>query len=218
MAGDLQLPIVGAWLTIRAGTEQDLEDWYLLETDPDVKRYVGGPATRPRDEWLSGMRGWIQRREMLHAVVAVNASGAFAGRALLSRNDPNSNERELQVLIAKTHWGEGFGREASELLIRAGFKRGAPAISAVVHPENAASLALVQTLGFKSAGKKSSDRWDNGHLIFRLERPVGRWKAQAADASFESPEAAARPSGSAESRLPGGSDTTFIDTQRCASR
>src|SRR5215472_16484571 len=218
MAGDLQLPIVGARLTIRAGTEQDLEDWYLLETDPDVKRYVGGPATRPRDEWLSGMRGWIQRREMLHAVVAVNPSGAFAGRALLSRNDPNSNERELQVLIAKTHWGEGFGREASELLIRAGFKRGAPAISAVVHPENAASLALVQTLGFKSAGKKSSDRWDNGHLIFRLERPVCRWKAQAADASFESPQAAARPSGSAESSLPGGSDTPFIDPRRCAPR
>jgi RimJ/RimL family protein N-acetyltransferase len=134
MAGDLRLPIVGARLTIRAGTEQDLEDWYLLETDPDVKRYVGGPVTRPRDQWLAGIRGWIQRREMLHAVVAVNASGAFAGRALLSRNDPNSKERELQVLIAKTHWGERFGSEASELLIRAGFKRGAPGISAVVYP------------------------------------------------------------------------------------
>jgi RimJ/RimL family protein N-acetyltransferase len=179
MAIDLGLPIVGARLTIRAATEQDLEDWYVLETDPDVKRYVGGQVTRSRDEWLAGMRGWIQRREMLHAVVAVNSSGAFAGRALLSRNDPNSKERELQVLIAKAYWGERFGREASELLIRAGFKRRFPAILAVVHPENAASLALVGALGFRNAGRKSSAEWDNGHLIFRLERPATRRSLRA---------------------------------------
>jgi hypothetical protein len=54
---DALLPIVGTKVLIRKLNEKDLESLYALEIDDDVKRYVGGPVTRPQQEWIEGMTG-----------------------------------------------------------------------------------------------------------------------------------------------------------------
>jgi RimJ/RimL family protein N-acetyltransferase len=165
MVAHLRLPIVGQRLTIRTPLQGDLEAWYQLEVDPDVKRYVGGPVTRPRNEWIAGMRKQLQSWTGQLAV-EVRSSRAFAGRARL-----DTLHWELQVLIGRTFWGKGFGREVAELLIRDAFDyMHAPAIFAVVHPDNTASRNLIAALGFESAGIKTSDAWDDRHLIFTLQR------------------------------------------------
>jgi len=133
-----------------------------------VKRYLNGPVTPSKDEWISGMRGHLEKGDLLTWVVAINATGAFAGRARLGQYDLSS-DWEIQVVIDKAHWGKRFGREASELLIRAGVKLTPTAgIVAVVHPQNGASRRLWRTLGFQLVGKKTTDGWDNGHHIYRL--------------------------------------------------
>jgi ribosomal-protein-alanine N-acetyltransferase len=189
----LRLPIVGPRITIRAPVEADLEEWYLLEADPEVKRYVRGPVTRPREEWVTGMRGVLEAGTP-HLAVEDRASGLFAGRAALSMVD-----WELQVLIARAHWGEGLGREVSELLIGAafGYMR-APCVTAVIDPGNAASLRLVEALGFARIGTKDRDEdaWNYSHLIYGLDRPKRRPAAsrrgQASNAASGSSEASGR--------------------------
>lgn len=52
----LQLPILTEHLLIRCLEECDLEDLYALESDREVKFYIGGPVQRPRDEWINCMR------------------------------------------------------------------------------------------------------------------------------------------------------------------
>jgi [ribosomal protein S5]-alanine N-acetyltransferase len=165
----LSLPLIGKRITVRAAVVEDLEDWYQLESDKDVKRYVGGPVTQSRDDWISGMRRAIDRGGLLSHVVAVKPTGTFAGRARLTQYDACSLDWEIQVLIAKSYWGERLGRDTSEILIRAGFDfLPAAGIVAVIHPENEPSLKLFETLGFKDTGKRPADGWDEGHLIYRL--------------------------------------------------
>jgi hypothetical protein len=48
--GDFPLPIEGTNTLIRELEESDLESLYALEVDEDVKRFVGGPVTKPKQE------------------------------------------------------------------------------------------------------------------------------------------------------------------------
>jgi RimJ/RimL family protein N-acetyltransferase len=123
-------------------SEGDLEQLYALETDEAVKRYVGGPVKKQRDEWIAGMcQSLGQSHQPL--CVTVKATQDFAGRASLSRPGLPSEESELQVLIARRYWRSGFGYEVSGLLIDAAFERlGARSIVAVVHPENIGSRTM----------------------------------------------------------------------------
>lgn len=155
-----------------------LEPLYELESDSDVKRYVGGPVRRPRDEWLH------RAQEMLGAescplAILLGQDESFVGRASLDKigfapSPPDrvrDRECELEILIARNYWGGGLGYDTANALIRAGFASDCVAsIVAVVDPDNAASLNLVIRLGFEFVGLKDSpDRWDHQHKRFRLE-------------------------------------------------
>jgi ribosomal-protein-alanine N-acetyltransferase len=146
---------------------------YALDVDEEVKRYVGGPLTRPREEWMEGMRRLIANPEAaaLPLVVISKATRGFAGRASLSPKDGERKCWEIQVLIARKYWGERLGREVVTLLMGVAFDdRKASSVIAVVDPNNTASRALVDALGFRYVSTMQSGRWDNGHLVFQRER------------------------------------------------
>ncbi|HEV7910718.1 MAG TPA: GNAT family N-acetyltransferase [Methylocella sp.] len=177
---DLSLPIPGERVSIRRLEERDLEDLYALDTDPDVKRYVGGPVRSPRDEWISFGRAELGA-ETCPLAIALNEDGSFVGRAsLLIKHIPLApggsflDGWELQVLIARKYWCKGFGREVASELIGVAFAlQEVTSVVAVVHPENTASRKLMDNLGFQYAGQKSSPGcWDDKHIIFRLIKPI----------------------------------------------
>jgi [ribosomal protein S5]-alanine N-acetyltransferase len=173
----LSLPIHSERLVIRRLEERDLENLYALETDRNVKRYVGGPVKYTKDEFIS--RGLRAGDGPL--IIELNEDGSFAGRASLAKTDLVTTSRpwgeiewEIQVLIARKYWCKGFGREVVSALTGVAFT--VPEITsviAVVDPENAASRNLVDYLGFQYDDRKSSPgRWDDNHMIFRLTKPL----------------------------------------------
>jgi RimJ/RimL family protein N-acetyltransferase len=168
---DFPLPIFGDQVIIRRLCEANLLDLYALETDPKVKRYLGGPVTRLRDEWVAGMRGNLDQS----VAVIAKATQCFAGTASLTCPGLPLHESELRVLIARQYWGRRFGREVSRLLIEVAFGPfGACSLLAVVHPDNKASLDLCKELGFLYEGKRQygagMTRWDNGYCVLRLSK------------------------------------------------
>jgi RimJ/RimL family protein N-acetyltransferase len=170
---DFLLPIEGEKVLIRKSYKKDLELLYALDVDEDVKRYVGGPVTRPRQEWIEGMQRLFAQppTAALPLVVISKATGGFAGRASLSPKDTTGQYWEIQVLIARKYWGQRLGREVVILLMGVAFDAcKASTVIAVVDPNNTASRALVDALGFRYVETKQSGRWDNGHLVFHRER------------------------------------------------
>ena len=166
---DLALPLIGRAITIREPRVGDLDAWYELETDADVKRYVGGPVVLPKHEWISAMGSRVETGELPTCVIALSTNGTFSGRVRLGQYSLLPTELEIQILIAKAHWGKGFGRDAAELLIKAGLNLlPTAAFIAVIHPENEASRNLVSAFGFQRVGRKTTDGWDAGHHVYRL--------------------------------------------------
>jgi [ribosomal protein S5]-alanine N-acetyltransferase len=163
---DSLLPIMGTRVLIRKLDNEDLNQLYELESDQHVKHYGGGPVTRSRQEWIEGMAGLCSSPyAALPLVITCKATGNFAGRASLSLLDKRC--WEIQVLVAKKYWGQRLGLEVTELLMGAAFDTlEASSVIAIVHPQNKASLALVEKLGFTSFGTKQSHGWDNGHCVF----------------------------------------------------
>jgi len=54
---DISLPIIGKAIVIREMRDEDIELLYDLETDNEVKRYVGGGTlSRPKQDWIERMR------------------------------------------------------------------------------------------------------------------------------------------------------------------
>jgi ribosomal-protein-alanine N-acetyltransferase len=175
------LPIKSEHVCIRSLDGGDLEDLYALETDPEVKRYISAPVPTPKDEWMRPMRDRLGADTCALAII-LNDDGSFVGSSLgvtcctTTSSDSElqiESEIEIQVLIARRFWGNGFGRDAVSELIRAAFElQEVTSIVAVVDPENTASRKLMDNLGFQHDGQKSSPGcWDDNHIIFRLARP-----------------------------------------------
>ncbi|MDE2162487.1 MAG: GNAT family N-acetyltransferase [Alphaproteobacteria bacterium] len=179
---DISLPILGTNILIRELKAGDLEALYDLEVEPCVKCYLGGPVKKSRSEWIESMtRGLSNPMFVLPFIVATKDTAEFVGRAHLTKTDNDHPYPEMQVVIAKRHWGKRLGREVAALLIDAAFgELRTASVIAVVHPDNKASLDLLENLGFVQVGTNQSGGWDNGNLIFRRDR-VGYAPARISD-------------------------------------
>lgn len=65
----------------------------------------------------------------------------------------------VAYVIAPAHWGQGFGREATVAMIAELKARyGAQRLATSVDERNAASLRLMEALGFRECGRDGGDR------------------------------------------------------------
>lgn len=147
---DSELPIIGKKVVIRRLSEDDLGEMYDLESDPCVKRYLKGPVTKPREQWIAGMQGQLSSTSTL--AVTARPSGSFAGRASLTKSAYVDDSWEIQAVIATKYRGDHFGREACQLLIDVADRLEALPVIAFVHPDNMNSLKLCKLLGFCGEG------------------------------------------------------------------
>ncbi len=152
---------------LRDFVKEDAKTLADIEFDPIVKRYVGeGIIQTPRSDWEKkiycdpgSLRGWA---------IEVIPEHVLGGRASLSKvkNAPLGTI-ELEIVIAKPFWGRGLGRQIAKALIQYVFSDPrAIAIVAEVHPENKASLQLLEAFKFIDTGRKNG----NEHLIYELNR------------------------------------------------
>lgn len=165
---------------IRRLEERDLEPLYELDSDQEVKRYVGGSVQLPRDQWIGRMREKLGTGSCPLAI-SLRQDASFVGRASLCEigfapNPPDrvrDRECELQILIARNYWGKGLGFDTANALLQAAFASDHVAsIVAVIHPDNTASLNLMDKLGFNFVElKHSPTNWNHQHKIFRLAWP-----------------------------------------------
>ncbi len=162
-------PKILAGCIIRDFTKDDAKPLVDIEYDPIVKRYVGkGIIPEPRGDWErkifcdpSSMRGWA---------IEVIPEHVLAGRTSLSKvKDAPLGTFELEIVIAKSFWGRCLGRQVATALIHYVFSdQRAIAVIAEVHPENQASLRLLEAFKFVYTGRKN----ENQHLIYELNRPT----------------------------------------------
>lgn len=149
-------------VVVRFLAASDHEAYIALERDTYVRRYVNGPSTKTDSEFLSGLRAYSPTTKLL--AIADAASDEFVGRCGLLPLGVTA-EVELFVLLATSNQRKGIGRLVLQFLIGLAKTQGKRPIG-IVHPENAASRAILQRLGMAATGSVRSADYQNGHLRY----------------------------------------------------
>jgi transcriptional regulator len=149
MLAALSPPIAGEALRLRAYTAADRSEVRNLLMDADVMRFVG--EGRPMEESAaSAMLDKIQKKyrtDPSFHIWAIEEAGRYAGHAELKRRTGRL-EYELVYMLRKDSWGRSLGGRVVDALIAEAKDRDIPFVIATVHPENAASIAILRRRGF----------------------------------------------------------------------
>lgn len=160
-------------LRLRPARPDDLEPLHAILSDPRAMTY-----------WSSPPHGNIdQTRDWLSSMIAIDAAegedfivehdGKLVGKAGLWRFP------EIGFILHPDFWGRGFAREALALVLDRAFGvHGLPKVEADVDPRNAASLKLLESLGFREIGRAErtwhvGDQWCDS-VYLELDAPSWR--------------------------------------------
>jgi len=134
------------------------------------------------EKWDAGHRPFAR-------LVAV-ADGAVTGWAALSAVSARavySGVAEVSVYVAESVRGQRIGRALLERLIEISEKHGVWTLQASIFPENASSIALHLSCGFREVGRREkigsqNGIWRDTVLLERRSKLVG-WPETLAEAS-----------------------------------
>src|SRR4051812_41780178 len=125
----------------------DLDDLVALGSDPDVTRFLGNldhPSAKERI--CLAQREWSQRGYGMLAILE-RAGQRFLGRGGL-KYWPQFDETEVGWVLRRDAWGYGYATEAARACLGWGFASfEVPYLTAMIRPENGASIRLARRLG-----------------------------------------------------------------------
>ncbi|MES2753285.1 MAG: GNAT family N-acetyltransferase [Pseudomonadota bacterium] len=138
--------------------------------------FLGRDLRHPRvvEAWLSAIgEGWID------SLVAEDAEGELLGTAALVR-DPlgwSGHVGEVRLLVAARHRGAGLGRDLLEGVFAIATEHGLTKLSARMTPDQAGSVALFESLGFRGEALLRDEVRDGAgklHDLVILSLDIGR--------------------------------------------
>jgi [ribosomal protein S5]-alanine N-acetyltransferase len=141
----------GERLLFRRWQPDDLELAVALWADPEVTRFIGGPASRAAvADRLAAEIATEAEVGFQYWPVFQRSDGAHVGCCGLRPHAPTERVHELGVHILPAFWRRGFALEAARAVIAHAFgPLAAAGLFAGHNPGNHASRALLAKLGFR---------------------------------------------------------------------
>lgn len=168
------MEIVTERLRLRPARLSDADDLHAVFSDPRAMAYWSSlphENRRQTEDWVASMVEASGTEPCLDFIIE------FEGRAVGKAGF--WSPPEIGYILHPALWGRGLAREAIEAVIRHGFEVGGlDEIRADVDPRNAASLGLLERLGFVRTGF-ATGTWEIGGVLLdsvylSLRRPAAR--------------------------------------------
>jgi ribosomal-protein-alanine N-acetyltransferase len=153
------LPLVTERLELRAFEPSDLEALHAVYGDPDVTRFTNPFPTLDDTRRLLDIhvREAAAGNPAFWAVIE-RASGDMIGDAGVGLIDGIGPEYELGYTLGKSWWGRGYATEAARAVRdHALGELGLARVLALVHPDNAASIHVLEKIGMGRAGLRGGE-------------------------------------------------------------
>lgn len=134
-------------LLLRPLAIADVEEFVALHDDAEVTRFIRPLDRSAAEERLQSIaREWHERGHGMFAVLD-RVTGRFLGRAGL-RYWRQFDETEVGWVLRRDAWGHGYATEAAQACLNWAFAYlDLPYFTAMIHPENKASIRLAGRLG-----------------------------------------------------------------------
>jgi ribosomal-protein-alanine N-acetyltransferase len=162
-------------LTLRPFTTNDVEAMHHILNQEGVLRYF--PSTDPpgRDRVermiLRLLSHWEERGYGLWAV-ASREDGTLLGRCGLQYL-PDTEEVEVDFILGRPFWGQGYATEAGQASLRYGFEElELERIVGIAHVENHASQRVLEKLGMHLVERELL--WGIDCCLYRIDRGTYR--------------------------------------------
>ncbi|GAA0897920.1 MULTISPECIES: GNAT family N-acetyltransferase [Streptomyces violaceusniger group] len=157
--------ITGSKVVLREFSIRDVEDVLAIIGDDKVTRWLSFDS-RDRDQAIAMIEGTLERaqqepRTEYYLAVAKHGDDHVIGFARIGYAGVKAGK--LGYAIAAEEWGRGYATDAARTLTTYAFTElGLHRISAAIGPENAASIAMVEQLGFTREGVLRDHVYTNG--------------------------------------------------------
>jgi len=143
-------------LWLRRCTAADVDNFFALDNDPAVIRFLDGGTPTPREaierDFLPLVLGYYARCSGYGFWAAIEkATGTFLGWfSLRPRDEAHPEVAELGYRLNRVAWGRGYATEGARALLHHGFAVvGAERVYATTYQDNLASPRVMEKVGMK---------------------------------------------------------------------
>ena len=148
----IRFPLRTPRLLIRPLRQDDAEALHELFSDPEAMRFLAEDLPATVDESRQWVETKIDRQEWeglsLWAVVERETGRVVGDAGLQWEEIDGRREVDLGCRIIRRYWSRGYGTEAAEACLRAGFEQlGLERIVAMTDAGNAAARRVLEKLG-----------------------------------------------------------------------
>ena len=132
----------------------DLEEYWI----PEVRRWLAGPDEpgdrRSAEEYVDRAMASAREVPRLRYDLVAELDGQFVGTGRLLVSDPANASGDIGFAVRADAWGKGYGTAVVRQLVDLGFSQlGLHRIWATAHPENAASIRVLERVGMRYEGR-----------------------------------------------------------------
>jgi RimJ/RimL family protein N-acetyltransferase len=172
-------------LLLRPLTLGDVDELIAMHDHPDVARFLKQLERATAEERLRlAEQEWLERSYGMFAVLD-RLTGRFLGRAG-QKHWEQFDETEVGWALRRDAWGQGYATEAVGACLDWGFESlDALYLTAMIHPENEASIRLAQRLGMSRL--RADILLGEPVVVYSLDR--GDWPAPGIASRRTGPEA-----------------------------
>ncbi|WP_405876818.1 GNAT family N-acetyltransferase [Streptomyces sp. NBC_01136] len=159
--------ITTARLVLRPAAPDDAGEFTRLWTDPEVRRFLGGPVA---GDLLPLYQRHFTSRPHLFTVTA-QTGAVVLGCVSLDPASRFEGRREVSFTFLPQHWGHGYAREAVTAAVGWAFDHipsDGPTVIALTQRDNSRSRRLLEAIGMRAAG--SFVEWDAPQVMYSMER------------------------------------------------
>jgi RimJ/RimL family protein N-acetyltransferase len=150
-------------LELRPWRDQDLDQYHALLDDPGLWRYMVEYMPTPFTKAVAADLIAISNAGSHHEVRAILAPRSPAGQVRMLWSGPEllPDEAEVSYWLGRSFRGRGLASEAVRHLVVNAFKSrpGLRRVVAYVHPDNRASVRVLERAGFSPSTARLSDGW-----------------------------------------------------------
>jgi [ribosomal protein S5]-alanine N-acetyltransferase len=160
--------------------EEDAVYAFAIYGDPDVTSFIGSMVEESVESQKVRLKKIVTRFAQINNgtgfwAILQKDSGEIIGASLLKQlpdNEGNlTNNYEVGWHLRKVSWGKGYATEAGRGALEYGFKiLNLPIIYAVAHPENYASIRVMQRLNMIPMGR-TNKYYGKETELYKLDAP-----------------------------------------------
>lgn len=145
-------------LLLRPVTQNDLEGFFALDSDPEVHRYLGNQPVTSIDQsqkMIENILSQYEKYGLGRLAMVEKSSGAFVGWSgikyeTMVREEPYY---DLGYRLIRKYWGQGYATEAAWASLRWGYHtHGLESIYAAAEQAHGASNHILQKVGGQLQG------------------------------------------------------------------